>query len=530
MSGSVIQILYDGSDITNKVIVSNARFESQLNAVPGTFSAKCRDLTQTLDFVTGREFVLIIDGVRMWGGFLTVVRRIHAFDADDTTPVNTYSHRMFELQGVDYNVLFDRRILRNSNNFLVRIPSLTAAEAQATFDGEIITSALDNYSDMGGFDHSTYVDNVMAPNKYNPTRAWAWPEQGEKLRVLFDSLSKFEGQVYYIDAAKNVHWHSLERTQARWGFSDTPNHAAISTSTSTFQNATYGFREVEATEDGSVIVNDAMVWGGAAYTGDGATVFARYQDAVGSVTDTTYTYIQNGSVVPGSSIDTHGRWQMGEVHIGELGTKNMVKARANGIINGPPGSDTQGQQRGLRYPQWTFRFVWHSANVPSISGVKQHIQAGQVVTIEMNVFGVTKILPCRRLTISFPLSSPDGNAHVEFEGDFGIQPDDPFSLWAFLLKQEAKRQNSVSTYSTTSDTSTSTVYGAIGNFVPTPTANGAITTFSIPFGYIYGTLQVYDNGRLLTSGVTQSDPEGGVFTVSPAPSGPLFATARTLVG
>ena len=65
----------------------------------------------------------------------------------------------------------------------------------------------------------------------------------------------------------------------------------------TFQGATTGFRQVEATEDGSFLANDALVWGGSKFAGPaGATVFDR--------------------VEAGTSESDHGRWQYSETHFG----------------------------------------------------------------------------------------------------------------------------------------------------------------------------------------------------------------------
>lgn len=507
--GSTISITYNGSDITSKVILQTARFESQLSAIPGTFEFTCKDPTRTLSFVTGKEVTLTVDGQLFWGGYLTQISRTHAFDADDTSPVSSYDNRYFKLTGVDYNTLFDRRVLRKTSNYLARIPSV----AGTTFDGTLLSDALTNYVDVpGGFDVSTHVDNVAPVNEHDTSKQWAYPAQGEKIRVLFEELSKFRGQIYYIDAAKNFHYHALERAQSRWGFSDEPNNASINTSTSTFQTATYGFREVEAVEDGSVIINDALVWGGSAWAGNGTTLFHRTEDS--------------------TSESDHGRWQVGETHFGEegFGIQLGVTARANAIVLGPPGTDAYGEQKGFRYPQWNFHFTWFANEVPKISGVRQHLTAGQLVTIEMNVFGVTKLLPLRRLAISFPSGAADGSAYVQFDGDFGIQIDDPFTLWAYLLKQEKRLRAALQpTVSIVTDSSDSAPYAALGQFSSLD-PDGSTTLWTLPFGYIAGTLMAFVNGALHAA--TETSPADGTFTISPAllNADTLFVTTRTLPG
>lgn len=508
--GSDIALTVDGTDITTKVMFETASFESQLNAIPGTCEFTVKDPTRALSFVTGKEITLSVDGTNYWAGYVSQIDRTHAFDADDTTSVSSYDNRLWVIHGVDYNILFDKRVLRQTTDYLTQIPNL----AGTTQDGAILRSAIATYIDNpAGFDGTTYIDDCRQIHDFDTSKAWAWPAQGTKVRDLFDEISKWEGQIFYIDADKNWHFHSLERAESRWGFSDQPNNAPITTATSQYQGATYGFREVEAVEDGSVIINDALVWGGSAFAGtSGGTVFARVQDAT-SQTD-------------------HGRTQYAEVRFGEpgFGIQAGVDARADVIVNGPPGTDIYGEQKGLRYPQWTFSFTWFGRDVPKISGVRQHIRPGSLVTIVMNVFGVTKLLPLRSVRLRFPGQAPDGKTFVTFTGEFGLQTSDPFTLWRYLLNNQGRIQTTV--LSVTDDTSTSTTYGSYGTFVPTPITDGVTTVFDLPFGYISTTLEVYLNGLTQRSGTdfTESDPEGGGFTMTSAPlsTDNLLVRCRTL--
>src|SRR5258708_29443456 len=149
-----------------------------------------------------------------------------------------------------------------------------------------------------------------------------------------------------------------------------------------------------------------------------------------------------------------------------------------------------------------------------IRGVRQHLIAGQLVEIDMNVFGVYKLLPLRHLTISFPSGASSGTTYVKFQGDFGIQYDDPFSLWAYLLAQEKRlRAWSAPGFAVVTNSSTSAPYGGFGQF--TLTSDGTSTTYTLPFGYISGTLQVFKTGVLVA--VTETDPIAGSFTFAAAP-------------
>lgn len=507
--GSDIVLTVDGTDITSHTLFATASFESQLNAIPGTCEFTVKDPSRSLSFVTGKEISLTVDGTKYWGGYVTQIDRTHAFDADNTSSVSSYDNRMWVIHGVDFNVLFDKRVLRQTSNYLTQIPNV----AGSTQDGSILRTALSNYIDLpAGFDGTTSIDNVRPIHDFDMTKPWAWPAQGTKLRDLFDEVSKWEGQIFYIAPTKKFHFHALERAESRWGFSDQPNHAGITTATSQYQGSTYGFREVEAIEDGSVIINDALVWGGSAFAGPGSVVFARVQD--------------------GTSQTDHGRSQYAEVRFGEpgLGIQAGVNARADVIVNGPPGTDSYGQQKGLRYPQWTFTFTWFAKDVPKITGVRQHIIPGQLVTIVMNVFGVTKLLPLRSVRLRFPEQATDGKTFVSFTGEFGLQTSDPFTLWRYILRNQRRIQNTI--LAVVDNSSVTTVYGALGSFTPTPAADGVTTAFDLPFGYIATTLEVYLNGLFQRSGTdfTESNPETGGFTMTSAPlvTDTLFARCRTL--
>lgn len=52
---------------------------------------------------------------------------------------------------------------------------------------------------------------------------------------------------------------------------------------------------------------------------------------------------------------------------------------------------------------------------------------------------------------------------------------------------------------------------------PNESPDGARTLFTLPEGYTAGTLAVYRNGERLQSGVTETSPASGTFTLSVAP-------------
>jgi len=516
-SGSIIVIDYDGTNITSSVLPGSCRFGGQLNGIPDTFEFTVKDVNHSMGFVTGRQVGLTVDGVKLYGGYVFQVSRTYPFAAMNTANPDTTA-RYWKVRGVDYNVLFDKRVLRNPANYLTQIPNFS----NSTMDGALIRQMWSDYIDTpAGFDTDTFVDDIAPPYELD-TDTGAWLTQGSKARAQMEDFAAFNGPVWYFDADRNLHWHAIEDTVMRWGFSDQPNHNVITASPASYQGATIGPREIEATESGDHMVDDALIWGGSPLGSTSGVVFAREQDA--------------------TQITDHGRWQLAELHFGELGygIQAGVDERANVIVNGSPGAVGADQQRGLKYPQWQYKFAWFAHDVPLLSGVPDHIRPGYLATIELKVFGpsgspLIQLLPLRNVTITIPSLDPTGKGYVRFDGLFGLQLDDPFTLWRFLLKQ---RRTGLSPVATTTGDSTSTTYGAYGEFEPTPAPDGSATVFTIPFGYIAGTTQVFrfplgsPGGLLLRRNVdyTESDPAAGQVTIpGPLPSGDgLIIVCRTL--
>jgi hypothetical protein len=544
MSASDIQITKNGGYITSFVIIASATFESQLSALPGSFSFTCKDPDNVLSFTTGDEISLIVDGAKLYGGYITQISRTYAFDADDTS-ITPFQHRYWTIRGVDYNILFDKRFVRNTADYTTQIEI-----NNQHMDGYWLTDLLNNYIDLPyGFDTSTYMQDIMyqtnSKNNFaGPTADLMYWQQGWTLRKAFENFSKVSGGIFYIDANKAFHYQSVENVEHRWGLSDTPNYNAITNSPALFQGSTIGFREMEAIEDGSVIVNDSLVWGGAQFTPE-SIVFARVQDAVDQLSETSASHIEHGSVLSNSSIDIHGRWQRGETFFdNEHGILATVLVRANNIVKGDPGGvELPGTgwdpDRGLRYPQWTIDCTWFGKDVPLLDDWPDHIHPGQFVPIEMHVFSpdggttsLVKEMPCRSITISFPTGTADGAAHVAFRGTFGLQMDDPHWYWSYIIASTNRVTAAASTPPTADNGSTSTVLGALGDFIPSPAPDGSTTEFLLPFGYIPATLEVYLNGLLQRTGIDfgETDPVAGLFTMTSAPfsSDVLHVYCRTL--
>lgn len=509
---STVQIIYDPSgvndDITGDVMFADATFEMQMNAVPGTATFRVKDEAQTHSFVTGREVQLWIDGVQMWGGYIRRVNRTFPFLADDTVPAATYKNRIWQIDAVDYNILFDNLIIRNPANYTGHVPDATGY-VKTTQDGWALWKLLYSFCDFpSGFgitsdrNAATEIDDVTTVLPSDATQKFKYKQQGTKIREQFKDLAQMSRATFYISGDKKVHYHSWEDMEKRWGFSDNPNWNAVTASPTTYQGADWGFHEVTGEEDGSLIVNDVIIWGGSPFGSNGTVIYKRLQDT--------------------DSQTEHGRWQLGELHFNEFGTQGRVDARAWAILEGPPGATNQGVLKGLRYPQWKLTFEWWADQVPAISSVRDHIKAGEFVRIELETFGLTGAAvlyaPCRTLRITFPQLDPQGDAHVLFTGEFSYSYTDSIGMWAAML--ENQRGTPTVIVSTVGNDSTTAKYGDFGTFSAF-TPDGNTTVFDLPndLGYIYQTLQVQLNGIDQRRGTDyfETDPAAGTFTFATAP-------------
>jgi hypothetical protein len=421
MAGVPVQVIYDpddlNTDITNYVIYRSVRLETQFASLPGTWSATITDEGQDLDFATGKRILWKLDGSVFYAGFITQVSRTFAFPADDTSVPASVKTREFVLRGVDYNILFDRRFLRNPSNYLTHIPEITSP----TYDGVIIKQLCDDYLDIPSWlDTDTEVDNItlLADGTETGLEVFDFAQQGSSWRSQMEEFYKLGDGIFYIrpyGTGARLVYKALEENVAPYVLSDKPVWAEK------------GFRELDHLIDGTSIVNDAMVWGGdefGAFDTGGVTVFGRRQNT--------------------TSQDDNGRWQWAETHFGETNyaSQTSVNRRAKSIVTGYGGSTPSGN-RGLENPGRNYTIAWHQRNVPQTGSTYNFIYPGDLTTLKLHVFGdgvdpLLEVLPCRSIVVSFPGNDPSGDSHVRFEGTFSVQPDDPYTLWGAVARRRRR--------------------------------------------------------------------------------------------
>ena len=89
-----------------------------MNGVPGSFDIYVRDPDRSLSFTTGTEIALTIDGVTLFGGYILQIGMTSFAPAANTSDLGSYDLALWHLSGPDYNIAFDRRVYRNTADYL----------------------------------------------------------------------------------------------------------------------------------------------------------------------------------------------------------------------------------------------------------------------------------------------------------------------------------------------------------------------------------------------------------------------------
>lgn len=496
---STISITYNGTEISQHVLYKDSTFECNASAQVGTFALKVRDMSRTLSFVTGKEVVLTVDGVTLFGGFVTSVTKTFAFPVVDTSVVANVQERIFILRGVDYNIWFDKRVFWNPAD---PTAELTAWSAGTTDQSAIQTLVSTYLTTPPGLDYTTLVESVgYAAATADQTGTYG--TYGDSWRKVMEDITAASGSMYYINGSKQLVNKAYEDAESRWGFSDVPNYRPLAGAEQRFQGTFIGPRDLDITENATHIVNDALVWGGSRTAGTddmGDVVFARAQNS--------------------TSITDHSRWQMAEIQVNNPNylSEAQVQVRADNIVNGLSGADERGVSRGLGEPQWNVSLSWFSHDVPLLGGNRDHIIPGQLVTMYWFSLGSSlsnplfTVLPLRSVRINFVLTDQGGGAYVRFDGTFSLSPTDPWGLWNYLRNSRSRLSGFVSAATVT--TSSASAQGAL-----TPSPDGSTTVFTAPSGYVSSTTQVTINGLVQRRGIdyTETDALAGTVTFASAP-------------
>lgn len=339
-------IKVNGVDITDDVIIKGATFTQAVNARPGQFSFEVKDDDHIYNFVSGGRVTVDIQNRRAFDGYLDRATLRYAFPVDITTAPNE-TPRIWRLEGPDLNILFQKRLVFDQVNPNADLPTYAAG----THDVTIIRDFMRNYIDLDG-DDITY-DGITHVGSPNPDADGYIINIGSTWGAAMAAIGQLPGAVWGLTQDRDLFYEDDSTESAPFRLSDTPDN-----------DVSYGYREFTWTDDGTRLVNDAQVWG--AGTGSPEPVYSETIDA--------------------ASVTEHGRWQLPGQFRSDMFRQATVDDAADSIVYGSPQN-------------------LHGGKDPYVlveCTIKQHgLRAGHKVRFINEVYNLDKVLPIRRMTITF---------------------------------------------------------------------------------------------------------------------------------
>jgi hypothetical protein len=346
---ATVEILIGGVDYTPHVVWATASFTAKVNGTVGDCMLQILDRDHAFTFTFGQEIQLVIDGVIRWGG--TALRPQRTFVLP-VVPHSLTEPRLWTLEGVDYNAVFDKRVLHDLAN-----PGRAWNYAPGTYDDTIINDVW-NYLDMGGFTKDierVAVAILDIPGVTSKANGGLIASAGYTFRDVLASIVRNTAAIYYCSPTKVIRYLDSDSVSSDYLLTDVPGAPF-----------TIPYREIKIREDMSAMVNDALVWG-AGY-GSQNIVFSRYADP----DDPTF---QN-----------HGRWQSGQFTSGVY-KQATADALAISSVEGSPSAHRQ-----QKNPKRSVELVTYSTA----------LNLGEVVTVECVSHDYVDTLPIRSVTTTFP--------------------------------------------------------------------------------------------------------------------------------
>lgn len=366
-----------GTDITDDVVIADARFTQKAQGAIGEGSFRVKDTRGGPYgpgyFVIGKEIRVLVDGTRVWGGYVMSVTREYAFAAQDTSSP-TFVPRFWRIGVVDYNVLFSRRIVYDKSN-----PATGQMQSyQNVNDSTVISNMLSNWVDLD--DLTNFSIATVDPIGNDPFQP-ASPGNpfGSAMKAICDKTSG----VFYISPGKVMVYRDHSTPTAPYVLSDRPAS----------DPGSIGVREFTMLHSATEMANDALVWGAGQWSDQ--LVYSRVQDA--------------------TSIATHGRFQWSDFRT-DMSLSSSVTQRADSYVYGSPQS-----KRGHKDDQVFWKC---STFVPGFV-------AGMVATIHSNVFGIQDDVPIKSTTITFPNPTT-----AKFDLELNHDMDEPWGIADWLWPPE----------------------------------------------------------------------------------------------
>ena len=221
---SVIVISVDGTPVTDDVIIAGASFISLVNGSPGQCAFQVRDDAHTYSFLAGQSITMSIDGTVYWGGYVMRARYTYPLSVMDTTITPVTVARYWSIEGVDYNILFQKRIVFKPSDPTGKLDFMYPVD---TYDDTIIKDIFDNYLDISG-DGLTrtdvnrvakaFLDIAGVTHKAGGMVASAGMTWGD----MMNSVARATGGVYYITPDKNLHYVDAGTVTSAYTLTDRP--------------------------------------------------------------------------------------------------------------------------------------------------------------------------------------------------------------------------------------------------------------------------------------------------------------------
>jgi len=341
---STIAIKIEGTDITADVILADATFTTSIGAFPGQFDIRVKDPTAAYDFKASDNITLDIDGIRSFDGYVFQASKEFAFYVVDTSQQPQVL--MWHLRGVDVNILFQKRYVYKASNPKEKPDDFPVG----TTDQAALTTLFTDFLDLAGDGLTTSFSEVgvITPDEKGLPFAL-----GDIWQTAMLNISQLPGGVFGIRPDRTVFYEDDDTESAPFRLSDTPNNTT-----------SFGYSDMDWVFDGTKLANDSLFWG--AGLGSSRMVISRVQDA--------------------ASIADHGRWQSGILR-GDVYRQTTANLISNSIVYGSPQNLHGGKD---------------DSQMVTCRVKKPGLTPGDKVHITSNVFGISKVLPIRNMTMTFP--------------------------------------------------------------------------------------------------------------------------------
>lgn len=426
-----IRRTFNWIDITQDVVFGDTYFTQRAKTGPGEFSVT---LKGSFAYASGAEIRLEVDDFVQFGGIVSMVE--HGYFFPDSPQPKTVLH------GTDYNILFDQLFVFNPLKETLGPTHTGAYRPPVTLpvmtpDNEVV-AWLVNYIQFGDLNYTDYVEYVDIANRFDRF----FINSGETFRTSLTALSNTTNAVWYIDALKNLHYHSK--------FVPSPGIPAITDLGNGISSS-----NMRLTGDISNMVTEDIVWGTLArtassagvaqggtvtyahYTADGSFLIQYAKDTIAIVDALIAAYEALPSLTPqqqqllamyiarrdwyyqqlakyeaNPTIDSrslYGWWQRGEFR-DDLHRQGHVNTRAVSIL-----------------------YRWYKpVNTVACTIWEPGFTAGAVATVTSWTHGFQDNLVIREVHISFPSMHGQTMGFPRYDLQLGVEPESPWNIYDML--------------------------------------------------------------------------------------------------